>query len=61
MTYLTNRNTLQKESSPAVLRLNNKNIGILICEDMWSSSFHKIDPVKNFLIIARLMKSSLML
>ena len=38
-----------KGNSPAVLRLNNKNIGILICEDMWSSNFHKIDPVKKLL------------
>ena len=25
-----------------------KNIGLLICEDMWTSSFHEHDPVKEF-------------
>jgi len=25
-----------------------KNIGLLICEDMWTSSFHQHDPVKEF-------------
>ncbi len=29
-----------------VLKINDKNIGVLICEDMWSSSFHKKDPVQ---------------
>lgn len=37
--------TKGKESK--VINFNGKNLGILICEDMWASSFYDIDPVKN--------------
>lgn len=32
-------------NEPGILEIDNKKIGILICEDMWSSSFHEKDPV----------------
>ncbi|MCO4752856.1 MAG: NAD+ synthase [Bacteriovoracaceae bacterium] len=32
-------------STPGVLEYKGKQIGLLICEDMWSSSFHQKDPV----------------
>lgn len=31
----------------AIFKVNDLNIGLLICEDMWSSSFHHKDPVKD--------------
>lgn len=31
-------------NTPCVYKWNNKNLGILICEDMWFSSTHNIDP-----------------
>lgn len=37
--------TKGKESK--VINFNGKKLGILICEDMWASSFYDIDPVKN--------------
>jgi NAD+ synthase (glutamine-hydrolysing) len=30
-----------------ILNLFNKNIGLLICEDMWKSGFHHVDPVQD--------------
>lgn len=35
-----------KGNTNGVLNWKGKNIGILICEDMWVSSFHHIDPVE---------------
>jgi NAD+ synthase (glutamine-hydrolysing) len=32
-------------NTKTVLEINSKKIGFLICEDMWSSSIHKYDPV----------------
>jgi NAD+ synthase (glutamine-hydrolysing) len=32
-----------------ILTIEGKNIGLLICEDMWSSSFHSVDPVQSLL------------
>lgn len=32
-------------SSKTIIEVNSKRIGFLICEDMWSSSIHKYDPV----------------
>ncbi len=32
--------------SPAVFEFEGKNIGLLICEDMWFSHLHEIDPVE---------------
>jgi NAD+ synthase (glutamine-hydrolysing) len=32
--------------SAHILKFNDKNIGLLICEDMWFSSTHKIDPIE---------------
>lgn len=43
----------QKYFSPGesvgLINWNDKNIGLLICEDMWHSSMHKTDPVKELL------------
>lgn len=33
-------------STPTVLEFEGKNIGLLICEDMWFSHLHDIDPVE---------------
>ncbi|MDO9182335.1 MAG: NAD(+) synthase [Bacteriovorax sp.] len=33
-------------SIPAVFKFNDKTIGLLICEDMWFSHLHEIDPVE---------------
>jgi len=32
--------------TPYILNFNDKNYGLLICEDMWTSSQHSSDPVK---------------
>ncbi|MBD67026.1 MAG: NAD(+) synthase [Halobacteriovoraceae bacterium] len=34
-----------KGREPQVIEVFDKKIGLLICEDMWASSFHDIDPV----------------
>jgi NAD+ synthase (glutamine-hydrolysing) len=34
---------------PKVLEFNGKKIGLLICEDMWHSNVHKIDPVQDLI------------
>lgn len=33
-------------NAPKILNLFGKNLGLLICEDMWVSNIHKIDPVQ---------------
>lgn len=32
-------------NEPGIIELNGKTLGLLICEDMWSSNFHQKDPV----------------
>lgn len=32
-------------TSPEIFKFNDLKIGLLICEDMWASGFHQIDPV----------------
>ena len=39
--------------TPCIFNFNSKNIGILICEDMWHSNVHHIDPVKNLIDFAK--------
>jgi NAD+ synthase (glutamine-hydrolysing) len=41
-----------------ILNIFNKNIGLLICEDMWKSGFHQVDPVQDLfeLTLARQIK-----
>lgn len=34
---------------PCVYKFNNKKIGVLICEDMWPSHFHSINPCQDLL------------
>ena len=36
-----------KGHSNTIIEFNKSKIGILICEDMWASSFHDLDPVKS--------------
>ena len=36
-----------KGSKSHILQVFNKNYGLLICEDMWASSFYKLDPVED--------------
>lgn len=33
--------------SPKTINFQSKEIGLLICEDMWASSFHKLDPCED--------------
>lgn len=42
-----------KGDSSLILDIFNKNYGILICEDMWASSFHDLDPVQDMLKLAQ--------
>jgi NAD+ synthase (glutamine-hydrolysing) len=36
-----------------ILPFNDKNLGLLICEDMWVSSHHNIDPVEDLKVFAQ--------
>lgn len=33
-------------NSPTIINFNGRNFGLLICEDMWFSTFHDLDPIK---------------
>jgi NAD+ synthase (glutamine-hydrolysing) len=47
-----------KGDNSTVLEFDGSQIGLLICEDMWHSSAHKVDPVKSFYNHLKEKKSS---
>lgn len=46
-------------SGPEILEYNGLKIGLLICEDMWSSSFHQKDPVHELKLLCEEKGASL--